>query len=65
MTTVEIFSNDKCLPIPNMVIPFDVHANYHRTVARAVDHAKSEPTFMSSNIAIIPLSGDERLVVSA
>ncbi len=65
MTTVEIYSNAKCLPDSKANIPFDIHANFHRTVAQAVHHAKAEPTFMSSNIAIIPLQGDERLVVSS
>ncbi|WP_087024450.1 hypothetical protein [Thaumasiovibrio subtropicus] len=65
MATVEFYSNEKCLPLPNQAVPFPVHANYHRTIAEAQQFTGNEPTTLLTNIAVIPCEGDKRIVVLA
>jgi len=59
---VQIFSNEKCLPIE--VVPESEHSsNFYRAVAEMEHKAGNSVSFMASHIAIIPLEGDRRLVI--
>ncbi|WP_413114078.1 hypothetical protein [Thaumasiovibrio sp. DFM-14] len=65
MINVEVFSNQACLPLRNAVGDFPIESNFHRAIAQAERYAGNEATFVSGNIAIVPLVGDERLVITS
>ncbi|SEG21712.1 hypothetical protein [Vibrio hangzhouensis] len=64
MATVQIFSNEACMPTGE-TLPFEAPRNFYSAVAVCEDYAKNSVTFMATCIAIVPLEGDKRLVVMA
>jgi hypothetical protein len=62
MTIVQIFSNEKCMPLEE--VPSTEHsANFYRAVSEMEAKAGRAVSFVSTKLAIIPLEGDLRYVV--
>jgi hypothetical protein len=60
--SVQVFSNKGCCPVED--IPSNEHSNdFNQAVSQMVAKAGKAVSFLSANIAIIPLAGDLRLVV--
>jgi hypothetical protein len=60
--SVQVFSNKGCCPVED--IPSNEHSNdFNQAVSQMVEKAGKAVSFLSANIAIIPLAGDLRLVV--
>jgi hypothetical protein len=60
--SVQVFSNKGCCPVKD--IPTNEHSsNFQEAVSEMVEKAGKAVSFLSANIAIIPLAGDLRLVV--
>lgn len=59
---VQIFSNERCMPVEN--VSADEHSrDFKEAVSQMVERAGNAVSFISENIAIIPMAGDLRLVV--
>ena len=59
---VQVFSNAQCCPLRTLPAE-EHHPNFYRAIAEMEAHAEHPASFMAANLAIIPLDGDERLVV--
>ena len=64
MATVAIYSNQACLPTGED-LPFTPPRNFYSAIAVCEHYAKNSVTFVATRIAIIPMEGDKRLVVTA
>ncbi|CAK3038237.1 conserved hypothetical protein [Vibrio crassostreae] len=59
---IQIFSNQKCLPVE--VVPANEHSsNFSHAVSEMEERAGHPASFIATNLAIIPLEGDLRIVV--
>ncbi len=63
MASIEIFSNNACMPTGEKV-PFVAPRNFYSAIAACEEYANHSVTFIASQIAVIPLSDDKRLVVT-
>ncbi|MGY5617294.1 hypothetical protein ACXHPE_04055 [Vibrio cincinnatiensis] len=59
---VQVFSNERCMPVEN--VSADEHSSdFREAVQQMTAKAGKAVSFISENIAIIPMEGDLRLVV--
>jgi hypothetical protein len=59
---VQVFSNERCMPIESLST--DEHSSdFKEAVQQMTAKAGNAVSFLSNNIAIIPMVGDLRLVV--
>ncbi|WP_234494837.1 hypothetical protein [Vibrio maritimus] len=59
---VQIYSNEKCLPVEN--IPANEHSsNFYRAVAEMEFRAGNSVFYINPKIAVISLKGDLRIVI--
>lgn len=59
---VQVFSNERCMPVEN-VSASEHSSDFNEAVKQMAAKAGNAVSFMSNNIAIIPMVGDLRLVV--